>query len=287
MLSYTAILALMATASMASPVAQSAEARQTSYYSQFENPLAKRAINPDTVNALTAAQLTTQRDELLLAQSESAREAILFPNVPNAQNDTFQFINNTVTPPTGGSIFLSTINNFPALGSTGLAAAVGFVNPCGLNTPHWHPRANEFLTVVQGTLIGALLLENDSGFGHVVGGAPPVVGPYPQIETTLSNYTGMLFPKGLIHWQFNPECEPAVFVAGFDESDPGRVEAARGFFSGTPDEVLQASAGYSEFLTPAQIAGLRPGLTSDFTAIVESCAKKCGIPYTAGETKSH
>jgi oxalate decarboxylase/phosphoglucose isomerase-like protein (cupin superfamily) len=248
------------------------------------NPISitEREINPNTVNILTAAQLTTQRNELLLAQSESAREAILFPNPPNASNDTFQFLNNTVLPPTAGSIYLSTINNFPALGSTGLAAAVGFVNACGLNTPHWHPRANEFLTVVQGTLVGALLLENDGGFGNVVGGAPPVRGPYQQIETTLSNYTGMLFPKGLIHWQFNPECEPAVFVAGFDINDPGRVEAARGFFSGTPDGVLEASAGYNEFLTPEQVAGLRPELTSDFTAIVKSCAKKCGIPYEAG-----
>jgi oxalate decarboxylase/phosphoglucose isomerase-like protein (cupin superfamily) len=268
------ILTLMVAAATASPVG---EAR---------SPATKRFINPNTVNALTAEQLTTQRDLLLLAQSETAREAILFPNPPNAANDTFQFINNTVTPPTGGSIFLSTINNFPALGSTGLAAAVGFVNPCALNTPHWHPRANEFLTVVQGKLIGAVLLENDSGFGNVVGGAPPVVGPYTQIESTLSNYTGMLFPKGLVHWQFNPECEPAVFVAGFDVPDPGRVEAARGFFSGTPDEVLEASAGYSEFLTPEQIAGLRPTLTSDFTVIVESCAKKCGIPYKAPKPSS-
>lgn len=135
--------------------------------------------------------------------------------------------------------------------------------------------------MVQGTLLGVVLLENDSGFGSVVGGAPPALGPYTQVESTLSNYTGMLFPKGLVHWQFNPECEPAVFVAGFDSPDPGRAEAARGFFSGEPDEVLDASLGYSEFLSPEQIAGLRSGLTSDFTAIVESCAKKCGIPYKA------
>jgi len=89
----------------------------------------------------------------------------------------------------------------------------------------------------------------------------------------------MLFPKGLVHWQFNPECEPAVFVAGFDVPDPGRVEAARGFFSGMPDETLEASVGYSEFLSPGQIKGLRPGLTSSFTSIVESCARKCGIPF--------
>lgn len=283
------LFALMATTSLASPIAisnaHSLEAREAAVYARFEslNPLSRRDINPNTVNILTPAQLKDQRDALFLAQTESGREAILYPNPPNAANDTFQFINNTVTPPTGGSIVLSTVNNFPALGSTGLAAAVGFVNPCGLNTPHWHPRANEFLTVVQGSLIGALLLENDAGAGNVVGSPVPIVGPYTQVETTLSNYTGMLFPKGLIHWQFNPECEPAVFVAGFDIPDPGRVEAARGFFSGEPDEVLEASTGYSEFLTPKQIMGLRPTLTSSFTSIVESCAKKCGIPFEEGD----
>jgi hypothetical protein len=282
----------MVTATAASPVAipepQTLEARETDVYERFEtlSPLTERDVNPNTVNILTPAQLTAQRNALFLAQSEAAREAILFPNAPNAANDTFQFINNTVTPPTGGTILLSTINNFPALGATGLSQAVGFVNPCGLNTPHWHPRANEFLTVTQGTLIGALLLENDIGFGNVVGAPPPIIGPYQQIETTLSNYTGMLFPKGLIHWQFNPECEPAVFVAGFDIPDPGRVEAARGFFSGTPDEVLDASLGYSEFLSPKQIAKLRPTLTSSFTSIVESCAKKCGIPFEADQPPS-
>jgi oxalate decarboxylase/phosphoglucose isomerase-like protein (cupin superfamily) len=272
---FKSLLALLVASSVASPVvignAPSAAEQALNVY--------KREIIPRTVNSLTPEQLTAQRNALLLAQSETSREAILFPNTPDASNDTFQFINNTVTPPTGGTIFLSTINNFPALGATGLAGAVGFVNPCGLNTPHWHPRANELLTVVQGTLIGALVLENDSGFGNVVGGPDPVIGPLPQINTTLSNYTGMLFPKGLVHWQFNPECEPAVFVAGFDNPDPGRAEAARSFFSGEPDEVLIASTGYSEFLTPAQVSALRPTLTSSFTSIVESCAKKCGIPF--------
>lgn len=135
--SFSSIIALLVTASVASPVAiekaQSVEAREAKVYKRFDdmNPLLKREINPDTVNALTAAQLTAQRNSLLLAQSETAREAILFPHPPNAANDTFQFINNTVTPPTGGTILLSTINNFPALGATGLSQAVGFVNPCG------------------------------------------------------------------------------------------------------------------------------------------------------------
>lgn len=285
MLSRTFTLAFFAAASVASPVSlegsHSLEARSAQHYKRWDemNPLKSRAVSSNTVNTLNPEQITAQRAALSAASGEMAREAILFPHPPNAANATFQYINNTVTPPTGGSIVLSTVNNFPALGATGLASAVGFVNPCGLNTPHWHPRANEILTVVQGELVGALILEDDSGAGNVVGAKPPVIGAQAQINTTLSNYTSMLFPKGLVHWQFNPNCEPAVFVAGFDSPDPGRAEAARGFFSGEPDEVLQASTGYSDFLTPAQIKGLRPTLTSSFTSIVESCAKKCGIPF--------
>lgn len=278
------LFALLVATSTATPVVvdqvQSLESREAALYKRWNdaNPLMKRAA-PDTVNQLTPEQLTAQRNALLLAQTETAREAILFPHPPNASNDTYQFVNDTVTPPTGGRIVLSTIDVFPALGSTGLAQAVGFVNPCGLNTPHWHPRANEFLTVVKGKLIGALILEQNGGAGNVVGRPPPPHGALPQINTTLSNYTGMLFPKGLIHWQFNPECEPAIFVAGFDNHDPGRAELARGFFSVEPDEVIESDTGYTEYLTPKQIQKLRPLQTSSFTSIVASCAKRCGIPY--------
>lgn len=63
---FLALLGLLVAASTASPVAFSAA-----------DALSKRLINPDTVNVLTAEQLTTQRNLLLQAQSETAREAIL------------------------------------------------------------------------------------------------------------------------------------------------------------------------------------------------------------------
>jgi hypothetical protein len=111
------LLTLFVAAATASPVAigraRSLEAREADAYAGFEalNPLSKREINPNTVNVLTPAQLTAQRNALFLAQTETAREAILFSNAPNAANDTFQFVNKTVTAPTGGTILLSTINS--------------------------------------------------------------------------------------------------------------------------------------------------------------------------------
>lgn len=95
---------------------------------------------------------------------------------------------------------------------------------------------------------------------------------------TLTNYTGMLFPKGHFHWQFNPTCKPAVFAAGFDNSDEGRTQVAQSFFSGGPDDVIETATGNMEFLGPAQIEQLRNNIPSKFAELVDSCAATCGIP---------
>ncbi|GJJ75470.1 hypothetical protein EMPS_07828 [Entomortierella parvispora] len=213
------------------------------------------------------------------AASYSDRQAILFTNPPDASNVTFTFINNTVTDGTGGTIALSTVNNFPALIGTGVAMAVGFVNPCGLNVPHSHPRANEFLTVIQGELAAGLVLEiNEGSGGHIVGKPAQVNGPIPLVTVSLSNYKGMLFPQGETHFQYNPTCEPALFVAAFDSSDPGRTQIARNFFSNMPDEMLIASAGSDlEVLDAKRIAEFRDKIPNSYAVVMEECAKRCGL----------
>jgi oxalate decarboxylase/phosphoglucose isomerase-like protein (cupin superfamily) len=228
--------------------------------------------------SLTPEQAEALKKELYVAPSESERQAILFPNVPDASNITYQFHNNSVKAPTGGTIALAGVDQFPALVGTNVAGAVGFVNPCGLNVPHSHPRANEFLIVTQGSLVGGLILEeNPGGTGNVNGNNP--VGPIRQVNATLSNYRGMLFPKGQTHFQYNPNCDPAVFVAAFDNSDPGRTQIARNFFSVFPDELLIAAAGGNiELLDATRIDKLRDIIPAAFAVEMTACAKRCGLP---------
>jgi len=121
--------------------------------------------------------------------------------------------------------------------------------------------------VVQGTLIGTFLLEEDG----------PFAGNIPQVSMTLTNYTGMLFPVGHTHWQFNPTCEEAVFAAAFDSNDEGRFQVAQTFFSSMPDEVLTASLGNPTFLGPKQLDKLRGLIPESFVVLVDECAKACGI----------
>ncbi len=45
-----------------------------------------------------------------------------------------------------------------------MAMTIGFLGPCGYNTPHTHPRATEFNFAVNGTLQTGFLAENGARF---------------------------------------------------------------------------------------------------------------------------
>lgn len=61
------------------------------------------------------AEIKALQEALILAPSEIDRQNILFTNPPDATNITFQFVNATHSPPTGGEIVLADVDNFPAL----------------------------------------------------------------------------------------------------------------------------------------------------------------------------
>ncbi len=82
---------------------------------------------------------------------------------------------------------------------------LGFLGPCGFNTPHVHPRSSEFNVVVEGRLMAEFTLEN---------GARTVTNEVDRLQATV-------FPMGALHTEWNPDCGNAVFVAGFADEDPG------------------------------------------------------------------
>jgi hypothetical protein len=94
----------------------------------------------------SATRVSTEelQNKLRLAPNTVSRVKIL------DQDDDFVF--NFLNPPggtgetigKGGHTVGATGANFPALIGTGMAMTVGFLGPCGFNTPHTHPRATEF-----------------------------------------------------------------------------------------------------------------------------------------------
>ncbi|KAJ7463520.1 spherulin-1B precursor [Mycena galericulata] len=161
----------------------------------------------------------------------------------------------------GGSILLATVDNFPILEELGISGAISFVQPCGLNIPHTHPRASEFFFVVEGILDTGFVQE--SGFNT-------------QIETQLGTYQGTVFPMGSIHYQQNPTCSPAVFVAALNNEDPGRSDIATNFWM-LDSDVIDAALGFPTSIGGDNIDQWRSYLPVNLAAGIDSCLQACGL----------
>jgi oxalate decarboxylase/phosphoglucose isomerase-like protein (cupin superfamily) len=195
------------------------------------------------------------------------------------QLTVFDFNNQApATGSKGGSILLATVDNFPILEELGLSGAISMVEPCGLNVPHLHPRANEMFTVIDGILDTGLVQEN--GFNT-------------EIATQLGKYQATVFPMGIpililgimdsdyevpgsIHYQQNPTCSPAVFVASLNSEDPGRSDIATSYWM-LPSDVVNAALGFPETIGRGNIAAWKAHLPVNLAAGVESCLKACGL----------
>jgi len=157
----------------------------------------------------------------------------------------------------GGNLTLANIANFPALFANGVAMAIGQMEPCGMNTPHTHPRATEFLYLVNGQMEVGFIEENGARF----------------VTNTMTQGQGTVFPKGSIHYQINVGCEPLTFVAALNDEDPGASQAAQRFF-GLPPDVVAATLGDVGIKEVVDIAS---GIPDNMAIGVDRCLAKCNL----------
>lgn len=168
----------------------------------------------------------------------------------------------------GGRFVLANQNTFPILADQGISTAVGFLNPCGMNSPHTHPRATEWLTVVQGSLQTGFMLEN--GFlANAAEGRQTT-----QVSAELGVFQGTVFPQGSIHFQFNDNCEPATFIATLNSDDPGTSQVAQNFFF-LDDRIVNVTLGEPHQIDGSNIEEFRLRLPPNLVRAVDSCMAKC------------
>lgn len=170
-----------------------------------------------------------------------------------------------VTPGEGGQVDLAFRKNFPILTDLGISAAGIFFNPCGLNTPHIHPRASEFLTVAtDSNILTGFVLEN---------------GLATEFNTTLTQFQGTVFPQGSIHFQQNLDCKPAVAIAGLNSEDPGASSIAQNFIVNLDPNVVDATLGFPKQIDADNFAEFKKHIPITLANGVEECLIRCHIPY--------
>ena len=148
------------------------------------------------------------------------------------------------------NVTLASVANFAGLNTQGLSIArIDFPPNGGLNQPHVHPRATEVLFLVQGTLT--------VGF---VSTAPNNT----LFQTTLYPGDLFVFPRGLAHFQINPDKKnPALAIAALNSQNPGVSQVAAALFASNPPLpgfVLQNTFGIYQAEVDALTASVRATL---------------------------
>ncbi|XP_058106732.1 putative germin-like protein 2-1 [Magnolia sinica] len=124
------------------------------------------------------------------------------------------------------NVTLVTVNQLPGLNTLGISLVRIDIEPYGVNSPHEHPRASEILTVIEGTLYAGFVTSN----------------PDNRLITKILNKGDVfVFPKGLIHFQFNIGKTHAVAIASLSSQFPGVMTISNAVFGSNPripDDVL-------------------------------------------------
>jgi Cupin len=92
------------------------------------------------------------------------------------------------------------------------------------------------------------------------------------ISNELSTGMAALFPRGLIHTQFNMGCKPARLIAALSNEDFGTQTVTTTALKSMPDEGLAASMG----ITVKELTQIRSGFQAN-PAQAGECMKRCGL----------
>jgi len=214
------------------------------------------AAEPMSLSSLSNAQLGSL---LKTAPSTLQRQALL-----EDSQYVFNFINATsgISKGTGGTTISAAAINFPALIGNGIAMTIGYIAPCSINLPHTHPRATEINFIVEGEFEAGFFQENMAKF----------------VGNTISKGMVTVFPMGAIHFEQNLQCDPAMFVAAFNNEDPGVLTVASGYF-GLPAEI--AAAGLN--LTITTVEQLAKFLPANPALGLLECRQRCGLDQEVGD----
>ncbi|KIP10703.1 hypothetical protein PHLGIDRAFT_115256 [Phlebiopsis gigantea 11061_1 CR5-6] len=213
------------------------------------------------LSALAVAAVDTVRADSasLVTSLKTATNEVAKVNLLQDSDYVFDFFNAStgIASGSGGHAVAASVSNFPALVGQGVAMTVGFLEPCGMNTPHTHPRATEILYAVNGTLTSGTIGENGSRF----------------VFNTISPGQATVFPMGSVHYQANEGCAPMTFVSAFNYEDPGTLSMAQRYL-GLPPDVVAASLGN---LGVEDVVGIEAALPDNFALGRDECLQRCGL----------
>ncbi|KAI5322874.1 hypothetical protein L3X38_031946 [Prunus dulcis] len=146
-------------------------------------------------------------------------------------------------PPTAFKVLKASLAEFPALNGQSVSYAVLQFPSGTTNPPHTHPRSAELLFLIQGSLqVGFVDTKNN------------------LFTQTLQVGDLFVFPKGLVHFQYNADSQkPVLAISAFGSANAGLVSIPSTLFTtGIDDNVLAISFKTDVATIQKLKAGLAP-----------------------------
>ncbi|KAL5579839.1 hypothetical protein UlMin_012281 [Ulmus minor] len=146
-------------------------------------------------------------------------------------------------PPTNFKVSKASLAEFPALNGQSVSYAVLQFPAMTTNPPHTHPRSTELLFLLDGSLQVGFVDTTNTLFTQ-----------------TLQSGDLFVFPKGLVHFQYNADAKnPALAISAFGSANAGTVSLPSTLFAtGIDDNVLAISLKTDVATIQALKAGLAP-----------------------------
>ncbi|KAF8402277.1 hypothetical protein HHK36_013229 [Tetracentron sinense] len=140
------------------------------------------------------------------------------------QADDFFFsglqLSGNTSNPVGSKVTLFDVAKISGLNTLGVSMARVDYAPWGVNPPHYHPRASQMLTVLEGTLEVGFVTSNPENR---------------LITKVLQKGDVFVYPVNLIHFERNVGYGNAVAIAALNSQNPGVITIANAVFGSTPD----------------------------------------------------
>ncbi|XP_062017748.1 putative germin-like protein 9-2 [Rosa rugosa] len=132
------------------------------------------------------------------------------------------------------TVLKATLAEFPALNGQSVSYAV-LEFPAGTtNPPHTHPRSAELLFLIEGALEVCFVDTKNNLFTQ-----------------TLQTGDLFVFPKGLVHYQYNADSQnPALAISAFGSASAGTVSIPTTLFATNIDDNVLALSFKTDVVTP-------------------------------------
>eukprot|EP00253_Pinus_taeda_P030804 PITA_30804 len=156
------------------------------------------------------------------------------PKMVKASDFLFQGLRNAGSTNNifGSLVTAGNVEQFAGVNTLGISMNRVDFAPGGVNPPHIHPRATEIAFVVEGTILAGFITTNNTLFSQ-----------------KLEKGDVFVFPRGLVHFQYNIGPSPAMTITAFNSQLPGAQVLPFTLFGSTPpvpEEVLAKAFRISE-----------------------------------------